>query len=247
MKEKSRIYIMRFNKKILLLGAIILFVSLIFFMKNPPTHNIFNHKYRQGQQTIVIDPGHGGIDGGTGQREGILEKDINLDVGLKLNRQLIVEGFDVIMTREKDESLEHLSNINSSRYRKDLNARKTIIDGNEPAVFISIHVNSSKSSKAKGIKVYHFPTSAEGKKLAEAICNSVDLYVYDKFLKDDSLKSEVLSEDYFVLRETEYTGVLVEIGFITNAEEYKLLQDEEYKEKVAYAIKKGILEYLDNL
>ncbi|MCF6460764.1 cell wall hydrolase [Clostridium sp. Cult3] len=244
MGKKSRIYVIKLDrKKLILLGTIIVLIGIIAFLKSSRVSKIFNPKDRQ---IIVIDPGHGGIDGGTGDRNDILEKDINLDVGLKLKKELLVEGFEVIMTREKDVSLEELSSIKASRYRRDLDARKSIINENDPLVFVSIHVNSSKKSSARGIKIYHFPNSMEGQRLAESIAKSVDIHVYDKFLKDTSLRAEVLSENFYVLRETKYTGVLVEVGFITNLEENKLLKDRKYKEKVAFAIKKGILEYLSS-
>lgn len=242
MKRKPRIYVIKVNRRKLLISAIIIvLIGMTAILKKQRIIHIFNPK---NQQTIVIDPGHGGIDGGTGDRNDILEKDINLDVGLKLKKELLVEGFDVIMTREDDVSLENLSSINASRYRRDLDARKNIINENDPLVFISIHVNSSKKTSVKGIKVYHFPNSVEGEKLAKSIAESVDIYVYDKFLKDTSLRAEILSENFYILRETKHTGVLVEVGFITNPEENKLMKNRKYKEKVAFAIKKGILEYL---
>lgn len=226
---------------LILLGLMIFLILSFIVFKGSKVSKIFKY---QSNGTIVIDPGHGGIDGGTGDKEGLLEKDINLDVALKLKKELLVEGFKIVMTREKDQSLEEFSNINASRYRRDLDARKSIVNKNDPMVFVSIHVNSSKKTSAKGIKIYYYPTSSEGKELAENICKSVDINVYKKYLRDDTLKAEVLTEDYFILRETEFPGVLVEIGFITNQEENKLLQDEKYKTKVAFAIKKGILHYL---
>ena len=244
MRKKARIYIIKLNRKVLILfGIIVLSIIAICFLKNSKLINVLNDRFNN---KIVIDPGHGGIDGGTGDKEGLLEKDINLDISLKLRRELEEEGFRVIMTRDKDISLEEFSDINSSRYRRDLNARKTIINENNPLMFISIHVNSSKKSTARGVKVYYYPTSTEGKRLAESICKSVDINVYQNFLRDNSMKAEVIPENYYVLRESESTGVLVETGFITNLEDKKLLTDEEYQKKVAFAIKEGIKEYREN-
>lgn len=245
MKRKPRVFIIKLNKKILLLFAIV--ILLIIGSKNIFSSLQVSKTLAHGKDmtTIVIDPGHGGIDGGTGDKSGLLEKDINLDVALKLKKELLVEGFNVIMTREKDESLEDFSSIDSSRYRKDLDARKTIINNSNPHVFVSIHVNSSNSESARGVQVYYYPDAIEGKILAENICSSVDRIVYDKYLQDSNLKAKYLSEDYFIIRETDFTGVLVEVGFISNIEDNKLLRDEEYKRKIAFAIKKGILEYLD--
>ena len=148
------------------------------------------------------------------------------------------------MTREKDESLEKYSDINSSRYRKDLNARKCIVNDNDPIVFVSIHVNSSKKPSARGVKIYHYPTSIEGKKLAQNICYSVDNVVYEGLLRENSIMAEVIGENYYILRETENTGVLVEVGFITNEEDRKLITDDKYQDKIVLAIKEGINEYI---
>ena len=190
MRKKARIYIIKLNRKVLILfGIIVLSIIAICFLKNSKLINVLNDRFNN---KIVIDPGHGGIDGGTGDKEGLLEKDINLDISLKLRRELEEEGFRVIMTRDKDISLEEFSDINSSRYRRDLNARKTIINENNPLMFISIHVNSSKKSTARGVKVYYYPTSTEGKRLAESICKSVDINVYQNFLRDNSMKAEVI-------------------------------------------------------
>lgn len=244
MRKKARIYVIKLNRKVLiLLGIIVLSIIAVCFIKNSKIINVLGDRFNN---KIVIDPGHGGIDGGTGDKGGLLEKDINLDIGLKLKKELEEEGFRVIMTRDKDISLEEFSDINSSRYRRDLNARKTIINENNPLMFISIHVNSSKKSTARGVKVYYYPTSTEGKRLAESICKSVDINVYQNFLKDNSMKAEAIPENYYVLRESESTGVLVETGFITNLEDRKLLTDEEYQKKVAFAIKEGIKEYRGN-
>lgn len=240
MRKNHGVYIIRFNKKKILLSLIILSLIISAIKKPWKSFRAFNH---ENQINIVIDPGHGGIDGGTGDINDILEKEINLDVALKLKKELLVENYNVIMTREKDQSLEELSNIKASRYRRDLDARRAIIEENQPVAFVSVHVNASKKPQARGIKIYYFPGSVEGQRLAENIKENIDEYVYGKYLKED-LKAEVLSEDYYILRETNSPGVLVEIGFITNPEENKLLKDRKYKEKVAYAIKKGIVEFL---
>jgi len=203
--------------------------------------NIFN---TLNECTIVVDPGHGGIDGGAGNKNDILEKQINLEVALKLKKELLVEGFKVILTREEDRSLEELSNLKASRYRRDLDARKNIINSNEPLLFVSIHCNSSPRSVARGAIIYYYPDSVEGERLAKCIGQSIDENLYKGYLGENTLRTEVMSEDFFVLRESDFAGVLIEIGFLTNPEEKKLLMDEEYQQSLARAIKKGILIYL---
>lgn len=241
MRRRKSIHIIKLNRKFLfLIGFIIIIFATMFIIRCYRASNIFSYR---GSDVIVVDPGHGGIDGGTSVRE-LLEKNINLDIGLKLKKELKKEGYKVIMTREKDESLEKYSDINSSRYRKDLNARKCIVNDNDPIVFVSIHVNSSKKPSARGVKIYHYPTSIEGKKLAQNICYSVDNVVYEGLLRENSIMAEVIGENYYILRETENTGVLVEVGFITNEEDRKLITDDKYQDKIVLAIKEGINEYI---
>ncbi|MCR2044264.1 N-acetylmuramoyl-L-alanine amidase [Anaerosalibacter massiliensis] len=242
-KKRARIYVIKLNKKIIsLILIIILAIIIIAFFNGFNSTEIFKHS---SGEKIIIDPGHGGIDGGTGDKGGLLEKDVNLDVALYLKEELMKDGFNVIMTREEDESLEDFSSINASRYRRDLNARKSIINKNKPKAFVSIHVNSSKKTTARGVQVYYYPGSNESQELARNICKSIDINVYEKFLKSGELKVKVLPEDYFILRETECTGVLVEIGFITNPEDNALLKNDKYKRKIAYSIKEGVKMWLE--
>lgn len=243
MERKFRIYVINLNIKKILLFLVILAVLLGTLIKYRYSKGLSIFNFLE-QNTIVVDPGHGGIDGGAGDKGDVLEKDINLNIALKLKRELLVEGFRVVLTREQDVSLESLSNIKASRYRRDLDARKKIIDGNQPVAFVSIHCNSSPSSSARGIKIYHYPDSIEGEKLAKAIAEAVDEIIYEDYLKEEKLRAEVLSEDFFILREPAYTGVLVEVGFLTNPDEKRLLTDGNYQQIIARAIKKGILRYL---
>lgn len=242
MAEKIRKYLTKSKQKVL---AVIGIIALLILLINLHRHEVLNIFSFMNEDIILIDPGHGGIDGGTGNKNDILEKDINLQVSAKLKKELLVEGFQVIMTREEDMSLEGLSEISGSRYRKDLNARKTIINNNRPLTFVSIHCNSSKRSTARGIKIYHYPDSIEGEILAKAISQSIDENFYRGYMKDENMKTEILTENFFILRETEYPGVLVEVGFLTNPEENRLLRDDEYQRQIARAIKKGILKYLE--
>lgn len=200
--------------------------------------NVFAQK---SMGNISIDPGHGGVDGGAMDNQGLMEKDINLDISLDLKRQLESDGFDIVMTREEDKSLEDLSDANRSRYIRDIYARTDILKESKPDAFASIHVNSNEDPSIRGIRVYYYPKSEEGKELAESICKSMNC---NRFLKRTTIEATALPENYHLLREVEYAGVLVETGFITNKEDNKLLRDERYKKELSYAIKDGITEYL---
>ena len=111
MRRRKSIHIIKLNRKFLFtIGFIIIIIATLLIIRCYRASNIFNYR---GSDAIVIDPGHGGIDGGTNVGD-LLEKNINLDIGLKLKKELKKEGYKVIMTREKDESLEKYSDINSS-------------------------------------------------------------------------------------------------------------------------------------
>lgn len=195
--------------------------------------------------SVAIDPGHGGIDGGAHDKKGLMEKNINLDVSLKLKGYLEEMNARVIMTRERDTSLEDKSDLNSSRYRRDLDGRKDIINGSNADVFVSIHVNSSPGYPAtRGAIVFYNPASEYGKLLAGKIARSIDSIAYKDYLKSDTLKTKVRSDDYYILRETKVVGVIVELGFLTNQYDKALLQDKRFKEKIASAIAEGIALYL---
>lgn len=203
--------------------------------------------YHATQQIIVIDPGHGGVDGGTSYGSQLLEKNINLDIALQLRKYLKRKGFYVVMTRDKDISLEDKSDLNDSRYKRDLDARKRIINDGDENIFVSVHVNAyPENVRARGVKIFYYPTSEESASLAKSICTAVNTIVYKKFLKDDHTKAETIPNDYYILRETKNPGVLIEAGFITNAQDRRLLNNEAYKKKVAEAIGEGINEYFQN-
>ncbi len=197
------------------------------------------------QKSVVIDPGHGGIDGGTHDGEGLLQKDLNLEVALLLKAYLESKSMRVAMTREKDMSLEEYSDLGGSRYRRDLAARRKLINQSGADVLVSIHVNSRPNRPdSRGVEVFYHPKAEEGMKLAASLSQAIDRIVFRSFLEADRLRIRILPGNFFVLREAAMPGSLVEMGFITNPEDKKLLQDPDYQKAMAFAIGVGIIDYL---
>jgi len=193
---------------------------------------------------VAVDPGHGGIDGGASLGEDFNEKDINLDISLKLQSLLTNTGADVIMTRVSDVSLENKSDLQSSRYRRDLDARRDIINNSNADIFISIHTNCFRSNpKSRGAIVFYHYSSEEGKILAHMIGCSIKEVVYKDLLGNTSLESKILPEDLFMLRGTKIPGVLIETGFMTNGEEGRLLRQDNFQAAMAKAIAIGLQNY----
>lgn len=190
---------------------------------------------------IVIDPGHGGVDGGTGGG-GMLEKDINLDIAKKLRLVLEKKGYGTIMTRETDVSLDGQNSASRSRHKRDLIARTNIINSCGADIFVSIHVNSNfNMPSADGSYVFYWGNSEKSRALAEHV---------QKRLNGIRVQGERRTENpplkgrYHVLACSKIPGVLVETAFISNPRESRLLQTQEFRQRLAEAIGEGIDCYL---
>lgn len=232
------------NKKLLL--GFFLFIMIIASLYKSDIFAFKQKDLLKGK--VTIDPGHGGIDGGANTSFGLLEKNINLDIALKIKENLQSKNIKVIMTRDKDISLENKSKIEESRYKKDLYARKDIINKSDSNSFISIHMNSNiMDSNCKGPTIYYNPIYNESKRLSEIIAKSIDDNIYKDFMNFKYVKTKIIEEDYYILRETYTPGILIEVGFITNPYDQKLLQSEQYKKEISKAISLGIIKYLKNL
>lgn len=189
-------------------------------------------------KTILIDPGHGGIDGGTSSGN-ILEKNINLEASLILKTELLRRGSKVIMTRDKDVSLENLCKDNDYRHRRDLKARVNIINNNNIDAYISIHVNAVNNAPyVKGPMVFYSNTNINSKTLAS--------YVQDSLNAIAGTNRNPNVADYFLLTNAKKTGILVELGFITNNDDKNLLVNKDYLKKLSEGIAVGLEKYFES-
>lgn len=189
---------------------------------------------------IVIDPGHGGIDGGA-VNNNVVEKHINLDISLRLKNILVKRGYKVIMTREEDISLE-ANGTGSNRHRKDLNARVNVINNSNAQLFVSVHTNNSPNrTSANGSIVFYNNRYAQNIILAYNIQRALNSIPVDSMVR--SIHNPV-AEKYYLLDRAQVPGVLVETGFISNSRERELLKKDEFRELAAEAIAAGIEEYL---
>ncbi|HIX59516.1 MAG TPA: N-acetylmuramoyl-L-alanine amidase [Candidatus Blautia gallistercoris] len=186
---------------------------------------------------IVVDAGHGGVDGGMAGTDGVDEKDINLSIAWKLRDALKDSGFEVIMTREGDEGLYEEGS--SQKKVQDLQNRCKIIAEASPALTVSIHQNSYTDPSVCGPQVFYYSTSQEGKRLAEVLQE-----VLNQALSADNGRKAKGNDSYYLLKRSEGVLNIVECGFLTNPKEAELLQEEAYQQKVADALCLGIRQYL---
>lgn len=195
------------------------------------------------QKTVIVDAGHGGDDGGAIGIDGTIEKDINLDIALKLEKILKFYGFNVIMTRTQD-VMTCDDGLDSLRKRKisDIHNRFELMRKNPDAIFISVHQNKFEDSSQHGTQVFYSGNDERSKELAEAIQTSVTLTLQRK--NDRVVKKS--GSGIYLLYHSKIPAVLVECGFISNSDEVKKLKDESYRMKLAILIADGLLKYLSN-
>jgi len=184
------------------------------------------------RRVVVVDAGHGGRDPGMVSGK-VDEKDINLQIALKLQAHLELGGATVIVTRLDDTSL-------SKSKSGDMAARRLIANTSHADIFVSIHQNSYGSSSVHGAQTFYFDDSNNSQKLAEAIQQQLIAFAD----RGNRFKARA-NTNYFVLKQTEMPAVLVECGFLTNYNEKARLQTDAYQEKIAWAIYMGIVDYFN--
>lgn len=187
--------------------------------------------------TVVIDPGHGGNDPGKVGVNDAYEKDINLSIALVLKEILEQNDCRVILTRDSDAGLYQAGD--SNKKMADLRKRCQIIDESGADVTVSIHQNSFSHESSKGAQVFYQTTSSEGKLLADTLQHQLIAS-----LNEENRRVAKANSDYYMLKHTKGIMVIVECGFLSNWEEAKLLTQENYQRRVAWAIALGTLQYL---
>ena len=189
--------------------------------------------------TVIIDAGHGGMDGGATSDSGTLEKELNFEISLLLRDVLQASGVQVILTRDCDEMLD-CNAKGGSRKTRDLRARVEIAEANPDALFVSIHMNKFPSASVSGVQLYYSPNNPESEVLAQMIQSSVKSLLQP----DNNRPLKAADSKIYVLHRTKNPAVLVECGFLSNYEEEQLLLDNVYRHKLTLTIAASIIEYL---
>ena len=189
------------------------------------------------KMTIVIDAGHGGIDGGVvGRRTGTKESDINLSVSRLLQAEFEEAGFLVVQTRPTEAGL--YGTATKGYKKRDMQKRAEIIAENAPAAVISVHQNFFPVASRRGAQVFF----RESNELSHTLACSIQTALNE--MPECVVKSEPLKGDYYVLNCNDYPSVIVECGFLTNAADEALLLTQEYRRRLAETICAGTLAYL---
>lgn len=186
----------------------------------------------KGKVSILIDPGHGGKDPGASAASGLQEKEITLELSRLLRDKFANDDLEIEMTRDKDEYVKLLDRAGQAN-EEDFE------------IFVSIHVNSSDNRDASGIEVLY--ASEKNVEIKEAEQKLLAKEILDAIIKETGAKSRGVKNrpDLIVLNKTKCVSALVEVGFLSNPQEYDKLTDDQYLDSLATGIYKGVKSYID--
>ena len=191
---------------------------------------------------IIIDPGHGGFDGGAVAPDGTVEKDINLNISLYLQEYLELSGFSTVMTRSDDISLED-EGLSTIRQKKtsDIHNRMSLMESTDNALFISIHQNKYHVEKYSGLQVFYSPQLSEESSL---LARHIQENVTEALQPQNEREIKKCGTSVYLIYNAVKPAVLVECGFLSNKQETELLKTNDYQRKIAFSIATGIQDYV---
>lgn len=193
-----------------------------------------------GRKTVVIDAGHGGVDGGATSCTGVLESQFNLEISLKLNDLMNLLGINTVMIRNTDCSVYTEGETIAQKKVSDLKERVRIVNSTENCILVSIHQNLFSDGKYSGAQVFYAPTEGSQKlagSMQTSFKNTVNLSSHRQEKKADSI---------YLMQHINCPGVLVECGFLSNPQEEYLLRTKTYQQKVCCVIACSVSNYLHN-
>ncbi len=191
---------------------------------------------------LLIDPGHGGPDGGASTDDGVLEDDINLSVALMLRDMLVSHGYEVKMTRTEDTAVSTEQDLDDRSWKtNDMYNRLSLY--NAAFLTVSIHQNHFSQSQYHGTQLFYSDNRPESRDIAACIREQVIALLQP----DNKRELKRASDSIFLLDRTERPAVIVECGFLSNPEEAARMQDPLYQQQMAFSIFCGIVQYAPNI
>ncbi len=189
--------------------------------------------------TLIIDAGHGGIDGGTTSCTGVKESQINLEISKRLEQVLSLIGYKTIMVRTEDTSVATEGNTIREQKRSDLRNRVNLVNNTENALYVSIHQNFYPESRYSGPQVFYASTE-ESKNLAELMQTNMN-----QALTSSNKRTCKKSDGVYIMQHIDCTGILIECGFLSNPEEESKLRTPKYQNRVCSVIAGTLANYIE--
>ena len=194
----------------------------------------------QREHCIIIDPGHGGEDGGATSCSGILESTYNLEISLRLNDLLHLLGYETKMIRTTDTSVYTKGESLAQKKISDLKERVRIANETEGALVLSIHQNNFPDERYSGAQVF-YPQTSGSQELARLLQSALV-----SSLNPGSRRQIKQAQGVYLMEHIGCTGVLIECGFLSNREEEAKLRSAEFQKRLCCVIAATVGEYLSN-
>lgn len=203
------------------------------------TQKVYGQMIKEHNKIILIDPGHGGVDGGAVSKSGTIEKHITLNIAMYLKDKLEKEGFKVLMTRDSDKGLYEDSGSIRKKKLEDLDNRCKLKGECGCDMFISIHLNMFEVSKYYGAQVWYSEQN-ESNRLAQIVQKNL----IQDLANGNHRKAKPALHYYKLLRcNDNMPSIIVECGFLSNPNEEMMLKKKSYQEKIAESLCKSIKEF----
>ena len=192
----------------------------------------------KGRTAIIVDAGHGGVDGGATSCTGVLESQLNLEIAIKLNDLLHLLGYETYMVRTTDVSVYTQGDTIAQKKVSDLKERVRLVNSTENALLISIHQNYFTDSRYSGAQVF-YPGTGSSRLLAESLQrNLVDA------LNPGSQRQAKPVSGVYLMEHIQCTGVLIECGFLSNPAEEAKLRNADYQRKLCCVVASAVGNFL---
>lgn len=230
-------------QNVVCVALVCVFALVWFFSKDisvsvPASSNV---QTNMNKKVIVLDAGHGGIDGGCVSVNGVAEKGINLSIVQTLRDSLDILGFDVVCTREDDRSI-HDSGVEGIAKQKlsDMKNRLDIINRYDDALVVSVHQNQFVDPRFSGAQMFYAKENDDSRRLAECMKKQFVALLQP----NNERENKPVGKEMYLIHNAKSPALMVECGFLSNPDEAKLLESADYQKKVAFTILTGTQEYL---
>lgn len=236
-----------FNQKRIITIFLMVFVSLFAFSFKIANNNMLNKEITTEtvalpvtNKVIVIDAGHGTPDEGAESNNGVTEAEINLRIALKLQNLLEQSGAKVILTRSNETAIYDIDK-KTLREKKVSDIHNRVKIGNESSadIFVSIHLNKIPQNQYWGWQCF-YNQNEKSKILAENLQNNLN-----EAIQKENKRIAMKLDTVYIMKNVEIPISIVECGFLSNEEEEKRLQEDDYQNRLAWGIYNGIMDYFN--
>lgn len=225
-------------KRVLIMSLVLAIVTVTVsaLSENPDTGYSAAVVNSTDSGVIIIDAGHGGFDGGAVAYDGTLEKDLNLEVALELERVAKALGLKTVMVRTTDKSTDSDGEQSGSRKVKDIKNRLALMKKYENSIFISIHMNKYSTSQPNGAQVFYSPYKG-----SDVLAERIQKSVAEHLQPNNKRVIKPATRDIYLLYNATTPAVIVECGFLSNPNDLQNLCSKNYRNELAFAILCGIM------